>query len=233
MCLSTVYISVLSRDQRSRFVARRFGAYLKDSVLDVGCFEAPLRDILGLTAYTGIDIAGKPDIELNLEKIDQLPFGNNAFDCVLCIDVLEHLDNLHAIFDELIRVSKQYIIISLPNCWCDARHRIDRGKGRLEHYGLPLENPGDRHKWFFSLTEAKQFLEGKAEKKNLKIKELFVTEKPRPSIVKLMRKLRYPGNRYKNRYTNTIWIVYDKIHPNSVVDASTLYAHPATSGSRT
>ncbi|MFH1144533.1 MAG: methyltransferase domain-containing protein [Candidatus Eisenbacteria bacterium] len=64
----------------------------------------PLRDILGVASYVGVDIAGRPDIELNLEKAERLPFDDDAFDTVLCADVLEHLDNLHAIFDELVRV---------------------------------------------------------------------------------------------------------------------------------
>lgn len=184
--LPAIYISFKSRESRSKFVYLKFRKYLFESVLDVGCFEAPLRDFLKSIMYIGVDISGKPDIKLNLEEIYKLPFKDESFYCVLCIDVLEHLDNLHMIFDELIRVSKRYIIISLPNCWCDARQAIERGKGHFGHYGLPLQKPKDRHKWFFSLSEAKQFLEGKSKILKFKFTEVFVTEKPRNYLIRIL-----------------------------------------------
>lgn len=217
MPLSTVYINFSSRESRSRFVAARFNKYLDKSVLDVGCFEAPLRDILNCASYTGIDMAGRPDLTVNLDKIDCLPFDNNKFKCVLCIDVLEHLDNLHTIFDELVRVSEKFIIVSLPNCWCEARRPIEKGKGRFGHYGLPLHKPEDRHKWFFSLTEARQFIEGKAKELNLSIEDMCIAEKPRNIILRLLRKIRYPGEKYHNRYSRTLWVVLRKQHTKSSV----------------
>jgi SAM-dependent methyltransferase len=215
--LPIVYVSFQSRESRSQFVHMRFAKYLNESVLDVGCFEAPLRNLLSSGTYTGVDIAGNPDITLDLEMIERLPFDDCVFKCVLCIDVLEHLDNLHAIFGELVRVSKQYIIVSLPNCWSTARQPIGRGKGHFSHYGLPLHKPVDRHKWFFSLSEARQFLESKAEELGLRLEDVFVTEKPRISIIRLLRKIRYPGKRYHNRYSHTFWAVLEKTTPNSSI----------------
>lgn len=206
MTIQTIYINFPARESRSRFLAEHFNEYLIQSVLDVGCFEAPLRDILQSASYTGIDIGGRPDIVVNLEKIDNLPFAKGTFACVLCIDVLEHLDNFHTMFAELVRVSKKYLIISFPNCWSDGRRPLDRGKGRIGHYGLPLDKPADRHKWFFNYTEARAFVEGKAEEFSLSIEDMFLTEKPRNSIVRLLRKLRYPGDRYYNRYSRTLWV---------------------------
>jgi Methyltransferase domain len=218
MPLPSVYVSFPSRESRSRFVCWRFAGYLNELVLDVGCFAAPLRDLLSSATYTGIDRAGNPDITLDLERIERLPFDDGAFKCVLCIDVLEHLDNLQVMFDELVRVSKQYIIISLPNCWCDARRPLGRGKGHFGHYGLPLQKPQDRHKWFFSLSEARQFLDGKAERLGLRVEELFVTEKPRSRLVRLLRRIRYPGHRYHNRYSRTLWAVLEKANSHSSIE---------------
>jgi SAM-dependent methyltransferase len=218
MPLPSVYVFFPSRESRSRFVCARFAEYLNERVLDIGCFEAPLRDLLSSATYTGVDIAGHPDISLDLERIERLPFDDGTFKCVLCIDVLEHLDNLHVIFDELVRVSKQYVIVSLPNCWGGARRPIGRGRGRFGHYGLSLQKPQDRHKWFFSLSEARQFVEGKAEELGLRLKDMFVTEKPRINLVRLLRRIRYPGDRYHNRYSHTLWAVLEKMHPNSSIE---------------
>ena len=208
--LNTEYVHFPSREARSRYVARRFRKYLEGPVLDVGCFEAPLRNLLDGVEYTGIDLSGDPDIKLDLERCSELPFPANTFVCVLCIEVLEHLDNLHAVFGEIVRVSKRYVIVSLPNCWRDARSPIARGKGSFAHYGLPLEPPPERHKWFFGFSEARRFLDHQASRHNLTIVEMFSTEKPRAWLLRTIRKMLYPGERYSNRYTQTVWTVYEK-----------------------
>jgi len=210
MLLPTVYMHFKSRESRSRFVADRFKEYLTESVLDVGCYEAPLRDLLPSVSYIGVDFAGKPDIHLDLDQAGRLPFRDASFTAVLCIDALEHLENLHAMFDELVRVSRRYVIVSLPNCWCDARRPIARGKGKFGHYGLPLCRPDDRHRWFFNLTEAQYYVQGKARERGLGLRELFVTEKPRNVLLRWARHLRYPGARYQNRYSQTLWAVLEK-----------------------
>jgi SAM-dependent methyltransferase len=208
--LPTVYASFPTRETRSRFVHERFARYLSGSVLDVGCFEAPLRKLVAPAAYTGVDVAGDPDVTLDLEKAERLPFDDASFECVVCVEVLEHLDSLHRMFDELVRVSRRWIIVSLPNCWADARQPMDRGRGTFAHYGLPAERPEDRHKWFFNLTDAREFLEGGARRLDLDVEQMFVTEKPRSGVVRMLRRLRYPGDRYQNRYSRTIWTVLSR-----------------------
>lgn len=211
MALPTTYIAFPTRESRTRFVADRFARYLTPGpVLDVGCFEAPLRALLPQGSYTGIDMAGKPDIVVNLDHVERLPFADGAYACVICIDVLEHLEHLHAIFAELVRVSSRYVVVSLPNCWCDARQPIARGRGHFGHYGLPLQSPPDRHRWFFSLSEAHDFVVGMAQERGLHLEELFVTEKPRPAVVTLIRRALYPGMAYQNRYSGTLWAVLRK-----------------------
>ena len=200
------------RADRTRYIVERFGPLLTDRVLDVGCDKAPLRDMLPPGAqYTGIDIGGNPDIRLNLEEADRLPFDDDAFTVVICADVLEHLDNLHAMFSELVRVARRHVIVSLPNDWNTARRAIARGSGQIAHYGLPLNPPDDRHKWFFSLSEAKAFLEAQAELLSLSIAEMRATEKKRPPIVRGILGLFHPSReRYLNRYAHTLWVVLEK-----------------------
>ncbi len=209
------YVHFPNRKSRSFYVAERFKSYLTGTLLDVGCYEAPLKRILYNVQYTGIDFAGDPDMHINLETCAALPFDSGSFSCVLAVEVLEHLDNLHLIFDEIVRVSNRYIIISLPNCWRDARRPIERGKGNFGHYGLAIEPPSDRHKWFFNFIQAKDFIEGQARRHNLSIVEMFGTEKRKATIFRWFRKIRYPGYRYVNRYVQTLWAVYEQKGPNT------------------
>jgi SAM-dependent methyltransferase len=211
MTLQTEYIAFKERENRSRYIAKRFGPLLDGKILDVGCDKAVLKTLLKGVNYTGIDIAGNPDIPLNLESISTLPFDSEYFDCVVCSDVLEHLDNLHSIFSELIRVSRKFIIISLPNNWANARKPIRKGAGAIGHYGLPSAPPPDRHKWFFGLTEAINFIKEQQKKYPVLIRDMHVTEKPRLFIVRAFRRCLYPSQeRYLNRYAHTLWVVLEK-----------------------
>lgn len=208
--LTTELATFRERRERSAYVARRFAPYLRDSVLDVGCHDAPLRELLGGVRYVGVDIVGKPDIVMNLDTREPLPFGDASFRTVVCIEVLEHLDNLHHVFDELTRVSAENVIVSLPNCWRDARRPIERGRGHFAHYGLPQEAPVDRHKWFFGYEEARDFIAARARRHSLRVVEMFGTEQHRNALLRGARRLRYPGARYFNRYAQTVWAVLRK-----------------------
>jgi SAM-dependent methyltransferase len=204
-------ISFRDRSGRSEYVARRFQEVLKGKVLDVGCDKAVLRKLLPQVEYTGVDIGGTPDIQVNLEAAGKLPFADGSFDCVVCTDVLEHLENLHQIFGELVRVSRRHLVISLPNNWTNARVPIARGRGSFGKYGLPAEKPPDRHKWFFSLSEAADFIQAQTAKYPIVCREIFATEKPRSGLVRGARRLRYPAIEcYLNRYAHTLWARLEK-----------------------
>lgn len=154
------------RASKAEYVWRKYARILTGRVLDVGADECHLRTHLPAgVAYTGIGLGGQPDYQVDLEH-ELIPFQDHAFDCVLCLDVLEHLDNPHAVFDELCRVSRQYVIVSLPNPWASFQQVLRTGfyaPGRAQkYYGLPVEPPPDRHKWFFGASEAKRFIAHRA-----------------------------------------------------------------------
>ena len=105
--LTVINASFNNRVERTQFLVNKFGKYLTGEILDVGCDQAPLKDIVKSIKYTGIDIDGKPTIKVDLERIDRLPFVDREFEVVVCCDVLEHIDNLHQIFGEIVRVAKR------------------------------------------------------------------------------------------------------------------------------
>ena len=178
--------------------------------MDVGCDEAVLRTLLPELDYMGLDIGGTADVTHDLEKGGPLPFGDGAFDCVICADVLEHLDNLHEVFEELIRVSRRWVIISWPNNWVVARVPINRGRGSFKFYGLPPDRPVDRHKWFFCYSDARKFVREHVRRKGAKVVAERATQKPKFFLIRWLRRLRYPiHDRYLNRYCHTYWTVLD------------------------
>lgn len=97
------------------------------SLLDSGCGdgEALFRLAHLLPAKTvGIDNDEKqidrarirfPEIKLETQDIYHLPYENNFFDLVLCLEVLEHLEYPIEVITELARVSSKYLIFSVPH----------------------------------------------------------------------------------------------------------------------
>jgi SAM-dependent methyltransferase len=161
------------RITKARYVALKYQPILTGALLDVGADECHIKSHLAPDVrYHGIDLGGSPDQQFDLES-GPLPFPDASFDCVLCLDVLEHLENIHAVFDDLCRVTRRYVIVSLPNPWTALVAYLERTPYRpdrnLKFYGLPLAREPDRHKWFFSASEARSFVIYRAKKNGMTV----------------------------------------------------------------
>lgn len=99
------------------------------SVLDAGCAEGfvsrYLRQYFGeQSRFWGVDVdvealaRGRgitPWLYRGRASVMALPFGRAQFDLVLCNEVLEHLDDPGAALRELCRVSRRYVLLSVPH----------------------------------------------------------------------------------------------------------------------
>lgn len=224
MKFKTNYIYT-DRRTKARYVYQKYRSILVGNILDVGADQCYLKDYLGDNAnYVGAGLCSNNlDLEIDLER-QSLPYDDNLFDVVLCLDVLEHLDNLHEVYDELCRVSNKYVIISLPNCHRSffsylktANYKRDSHR-HMKFYGLPFEKPGDRHKWFFSTDEAEAFIQYRSKKNHMEIVQIDVEifRKPLLSIFEIlffkMFFRKYSNFTLKNRnlYTGRLWAVLKK-----------------------
>lgn len=94
---------------------------------DIGCAEGflprYLRKLHPQIRFTGIDIdrsALKRGKELNpwfpatQANIYEMPYKSNAFDLVLCLEVLEHLERPDRAVAELKRITRRYCLFSVP-----------------------------------------------------------------------------------------------------------------------
>ena len=52
---------------------------------------------------------------LNVADVRHLPFPNNSFDLVLCLEVLEHLLDSTQGLHELLRVARDHVLVSVPH----------------------------------------------------------------------------------------------------------------------
>ena len=197
-----------SREERAVYIIRHFREYLSGEVLDVGSGGAGLCSYLNKCISIDLNPVVHPDVFVNLEE-GNLPFASNSFDCVVCADVLGHLENLHHIFAELVRVSRQYLIISLPNNWLSARAIICKGSHTrsMKYYGLPIEKPFDRHRWFFGYTEAEDFVYGMATRMNLQVIQCKPYFGARNQIKAILLRPWVSSRRLHNLFASALWTI--------------------------
>ena len=219
-----------NRRMRNEFIGRELKAYIGKSVLNVGgTGKRLLAEYLDNgVKYHEIDIVGEPDIILDLEKELPIPVENGSYSTVICTDVLEHLDNFHSVFDELLRIASQYIIISLPCAVPQSRdyifnklYRDGGGENRrkfgrnLKYYGLPFEKPSDRHKWFFSYGEAKEFVEYQSQKNNLQVIEIFglgyYTNNLKGKVLRRIIEMVFGKSMREDLFCRVFWCVLGKV----------------------
>ncbi len=171
-----VGLTYVDRATKAQCIARKYAAILRESVLDVGCDQAPLRALVGDKArYLGVDIGpAAADLALDLDRED-LPFEKRSFRTVVCTDVLEHLERCHAVFDRLCDIADERVLISLPNPLNSLLDSVRvRTEGWKKFYGLPVDPPVDRHRWFFGFEDARRFLEERGRRKGFVIEQLDV-----------------------------------------------------------
>ena len=124
------------------------------TVLDAGCGR--LSHLKGIKEkyLVGLDIYPPYIVESSRARIHQayllgdmreLPFKSAAFDCVVGIEILEHLNKTDGLLllKEMERVARKKIILTTPN-------------GFLPTYSGPQDNPSERHLSGWSYQEIKQ-----------------------------------------------------------------------------
>ena len=213
ICFKGNYIDV-DRVARQKFIHLNFAKYLRGKILDVGNSNGTLGTLSdNKHFYVAIDFTGTPSIIVDLEE-GRLPFRSNTFDCVVCADVLEHINNLHTIFDEIFRVSSRYVIISVPNMQVfQLRWKFLWGRKLGVYYGLPEISPSDRHRWFFNLNEAETFFEKKSVEKNAPIIMMFPYYGRKSGKLRILNPLLKIINKFglmPNFFAMVLWIVFEK-----------------------
>jgi len=106
------------------------------SLIDVGCgngvFARMAKERFPSTHITCVDRSSAAlehvlaDDKVRCEVVE-LPFGDRSFDCVSCLEVIEHLttDDYKKALSELTRVAKSTVIVSVPHNE-DIEKNVDR-----------------------------------------------------------------------------------------------------------
>lgn len=187
------YQKHISKNPLQRFLIENFYQTLLQiisdlkpkTILDAGCGEgftlARLKNNRIGERLEGIEYSleaislGKkmyPSISIKQGDIYALPYNDNSFDLVICSEVLEHLEHPEKALTEVIRVSKKYCLLSVPNEPFFMISNFLRGKN-LSRWGNDIE-----HINHWSKTSFEKFVKEKGLK-------LIVTKTPYPWILVL------------------------------------------------
>jgi SAM-dependent methyltransferase len=133
-----LYPKYATRNPAARGLVTRFRDVLDElidvaapaTILDVGCGEGVLAaawvDRPGVEGVVGVDVEDarlraewaareRPGLDLrSIPPAPPLPFGDDAFDLVTGIEVLEHVDDPDALLAELTRVARGHVLVSVP-----------------------------------------------------------------------------------------------------------------------
>jgi SAM-dependent methyltransferase len=129
-----------------------------ESVLDVGCGEGVITcqwaDRLGNGRVVGIDLDDpklraewrsreRPNLEFRPEEATRLSFADDEFDMATAIEVLEHVPEPEATLAEMSRVSRRWLLVSVP------REPLWRGlnMARGAYWGALGNTPGHVNHW--------------------------------------------------------------------------------------
>ena len=106
-------LNVLNKYTFSNFIdiggAEGFTAHLVKTLFNVKVHSTDLSENACKMAKS---IFG---IEATACDIHNLPFSENEFDVVLCSETLEHVTNYQGAIDELVRITKNLLIITVPH----------------------------------------------------------------------------------------------------------------------
>lgn len=141
--------------------------YVNGRILDMGSREDHIKELLGKSCVQ-LD-KNNPDLPVFDWEKSPLPFADGSIDTVVCMDTLEHINDIHTALNDIFRVSKRNVVISLPNCWRKTWSKFLRGYGSGASYGLPPEKPHDRHKWFFTSEDIDNFIAYNAKKNGWRV----------------------------------------------------------------
>jgi ubiquinone/menaquinone biosynthesis C-methylase UbiE len=120
-------------------IALAVKSHAKGKVLDVGCGNKPYKNLFipYATSYVGCDI-----IQSSEQCVDvvcpatKLAFEDSVFDTVFSSQVIEHVEDTHAMISELNRVLVKdgFAILSLPFTW--QLHEEPHDFYRFSKYGI-------------------------------------------------------------------------------------------------
>ncbi|MEL7497194.1 MAG: class I SAM-dependent methyltransferase [Planctomycetota bacterium] len=144
--------------RRVESLKRGLASVLPDSgtLLDVGCGDGLLASLIGQQkpglSIKGIDVLVRDETRILVDAFDgeTMPYGDDAFDVVMFVDVLHHTDHPEKLLAEARRVARQWVVLKDHNCNGWFAHSTLRFMDRVGNQRFGVELPFNyltRERW--------------------------------------------------------------------------------------
>ena len=165
-----------------------------------------------------VDIQGDCDLVFDLDS-GSLPLEGKTFKLSCAFDVLEHLENFHAVLDDIYRVSEDGVLLSLPIAtgeavWSNIVRLLKRSDPyesgvRNKFYGLPLYPPKDRHRWWLPFVDIVRYFTHFEEVNGVRVK-YAIPYRSTKGLKKMIIKRIIGKERFYELFVPYIWVYIDK-----------------------
>ena len=102
-----------------------------------------------------------------------------TYDCVMALDIVEHVDNPYGLMEKLVGLTSKYLVVSLPNVY-QLPHKFNFLFNNTlgDKYVFLQENQMDRHRWIMNYDEIHAFYGHYSKKFNLglKVKDVLLSD---------------------------------------------------------
>ena len=159
-------------DRFHQKLAYRIASCAPESFLDAGCGEGFVSHYL-LERFPGLEITGfdfnpesvalasatNPGAVYTVADILNLPFADSSFDVVGCFEVMEHLYEPGQALSELLRVSRQNVILSVPH----EPYFSLANAARAKNLDIQPRGSDPDHRQFWSRSAFRRFVDQQAD----------------------------------------------------------------------
>ena len=178
---------------RAEFVTNKLGKLNGDVVLDLGCRDMVLKKfLLGNYEYFGVDNSNTKETDpalINHNLEEGIPINIKKPDIIVALDVLEHIENIHSVYNQLFTTSNKTIVVALPNM-AYYKFRLNfMIKGVLSGKYIFSENKVlDRHRWIPNVKSIEKFIKSNTPESWKITKYNYIAERKRNFIFYFLEK---------------------------------------------
>lgn len=119
-----------SFDQMTKFVDEYLNKDAKLDILDIGSIGG--WNYKGLCVspswkYTGMDLKAGANVDVVSEDMYHYPFADCSFDVIISGQTLEHVEDIYAVAEEIVRILKPggIVCVIAPCAWCEHKFPYD------------------------------------------------------------------------------------------------------------
>lgn len=142
-------------------------------ILDIGCRRQGLRPYVEhLGAYDGADLFQTGSVKYVGDFTKGLPVADLEYDVTVALDVIEHTNEMTAALDEMMRVTRKFSVIVLPNhAHWSFRLRFLLVGTLSEKWTVEYPLREDRHRWLTTATQSNAFMDGYARSRGYRLEQ--------------------------------------------------------------